>query len=216
MTLSSPTGGRLVDGTATGTIKNHDPLPRAVMARFGRAAAQHVVENVEERMAARRDPGVEVRIGGYDLFGQGPVRHDQQIPMHGYRRPYAGRWRPGGRVQRPGSRPSGDRGVPDESGDEAGRDAVGVEPERTIVLLGSRGSTVLNGEVRTRLFGADYAKGRIVTGLAIADSQGMGSYSRRLPVARSPPVCPGCIPGSATRRPSASRPGPRPGTGPAR
>ena len=93
---------------------------------------------------------------------------------------------------------------------------LSVEPERTIVLLGSRGSTVLNGEVRTRLFGADYAKGRIVTGLAIADSQGMGSYSRRLPVARSPPVCPGCIPGSATRRPSASRPGPRPGTGPAR
>ena len=83
LTLSSPTGGRLVDGTATGTIKNHDPLPRALMARFGRAAAQHVVENVEERMAARRDPGVEVRIGGYDLFGQGPVRHDQQIPMHG-------------------------------------------------------------------------------------------------------------------------------------
>ena len=42
----------LTDGEATGTIKNHDPLPRALLARFGRTAAAHVVERVEERLQA--------------------------------------------------------------------------------------------------------------------------------------------------------------------
>ncbi len=35
---------------ATGTIRNTDPLPQAPMARFGRTAAVHVVEHIEERM----------------------------------------------------------------------------------------------------------------------------------------------------------------------
>ena len=44
---------------ATGTITNSDPLPQALMARFGRTAAVHVVEHVEERLAAPREVGVE-------------------------------------------------------------------------------------------------------------------------------------------------------------
>ena len=52
--LSTPSGGRLADGEATGTIENHDPMPRALLARFGRTAAVHVVEHVEERLQAPR------------------------------------------------------------------------------------------------------------------------------------------------------------------
>ena len=48
--LSNVSGGRLTDDEATGTIENHDPLPRALLARFGRTAAVHVVEHVEERL----------------------------------------------------------------------------------------------------------------------------------------------------------------------
>ena len=67
LTLSNPSGGRLTDGQATGTIKNRDPLPRALLARFGRTAAVHVVEHVEERIAAPRAPGVEGRFAGRAL-----------------------------------------------------------------------------------------------------------------------------------------------------
>ena len=67
LTLSNPSGGRLTDGEATGTIKNRDPLPRALLARFGRTAAVHVVEHVEERIAAPRAPGVEGRFAGREL-----------------------------------------------------------------------------------------------------------------------------------------------------
>ena len=67
LTLSSPSSGYLEDATATGTIKNRDPLPRALLARFGRTAAVHVVEHVEQRMAARRAPGFEGRVAGREL-----------------------------------------------------------------------------------------------------------------------------------------------------
>ena len=52
---------------ATGTITNSDPLPQALMARFGRTAAVHVVEHVEERLAAPREVGVEAQVAGRQL-----------------------------------------------------------------------------------------------------------------------------------------------------
>ena len=67
LTLSNSSSGRLTDGEATGTIKNRDPLPRALLARFGRTAAVHVVEQVEERLEARRKPGFEGRVAGRAL-----------------------------------------------------------------------------------------------------------------------------------------------------
>ena len=44
LTLSNASSGTLNDATATGTIENSDPLPKALVARFGRTAALHVVE----------------------------------------------------------------------------------------------------------------------------------------------------------------------------
>ena len=67
LTLSNASSGRLSDAEATGTIKNSDPLPRALVARFGRTAAVHVVEHVEERLAAPREPGFEGRFAGREL-----------------------------------------------------------------------------------------------------------------------------------------------------
>ena len=67
LTLSSASGGLLTDGEATGTIENRDPLPRALLARFGRTAAVHVVEHVEERLQAPREPGFRGRFAGREL-----------------------------------------------------------------------------------------------------------------------------------------------------
>ena len=65
--LSNPSGARVADHEATGTIENTDPLPRALLARFGRAAAVHVVEHVEERLEATREPGFRGRFAGREL-----------------------------------------------------------------------------------------------------------------------------------------------------
>ena len=67
LTLSGASGGLLTDGEATGTIENRDPLPRGLLARFGRTAAVHVVEHVEERLQAPREPGFRGRFAGREL-----------------------------------------------------------------------------------------------------------------------------------------------------
>ena len=67
LTLSEPTRSRLADGEATGTIENADLMPAALLARFGRATAEQVVEHIEERMAAPRRRGFRARFAGQEL-----------------------------------------------------------------------------------------------------------------------------------------------------
>ena len=67
LTLSNASGARLGDATATGTITNSDPLPQAFLARFGRTAAVHVVEQVQERIDAPREVGFEAQFAGRQL-----------------------------------------------------------------------------------------------------------------------------------------------------
>ena len=58
---------------ATGTIKNTDLIPAALLARFGRATAEQVVTHIEERMAAPRRRGFRARFAGRELRpGQEP------------------------------------------------------------------------------------------------------------------------------------------------
>ena len=67
LALLNVSGARLEDAEATGTIENTDLLPAALLARFGRASAQHVVEHVEARMAKPREPGFRARFAGQDV-----------------------------------------------------------------------------------------------------------------------------------------------------
>ena len=67
LTLSNASSGTLTDATATGTITNHDALPAALVARFGRTAAVHVVDQVEERVNAPRAPGFDGRVAGRQI-----------------------------------------------------------------------------------------------------------------------------------------------------
>ena len=69
LTLSDPFGAQLADGTATGTIANTDPIPKAWIARFGRTVAEQVLEAVEARMRAPRTPGVEISLAGQRVGG---------------------------------------------------------------------------------------------------------------------------------------------------
>ena len=70
LTLINPVNATLdpAKSTAEGTILDaHDPLPRALMGRFGRTAAGHVVEHVEARMAAAREVGAEAHVAGREV-----------------------------------------------------------------------------------------------------------------------------------------------------
>ena len=65
--LTNPVGATKGDEAAIGVIENHDPLPHALLSRFGRTAAQHVVEHVEERLQSPREAGFRGRFAGREL-----------------------------------------------------------------------------------------------------------------------------------------------------
>ena len=67
LALSNASGAWLEDAEATGTIENADLMPAALLARFGRATAEQVVEHVAERMAAPRERGFRARFAGREL-----------------------------------------------------------------------------------------------------------------------------------------------------
>ena len=81
LTLSNASGGQLTDAEATGTIENADPLPRAVLARFGRTAAAHMVKPVAERIEARREPGFCGRFGRPELRRRNGARRRAAVPQ---------------------------------------------------------------------------------------------------------------------------------------
>ena len=67
LTLSNPSGARLDDAEATGTINNADPVPLAWLVRFGRTVATHVTDAVGERLRGSSGQDSHLTVGGYRL-----------------------------------------------------------------------------------------------------------------------------------------------------
>ena len=260
--LSNASSGQVTDGEATGTIKNSDPLPRALLARFGRAAAVQVVEQVEERLEASREPGFRGRLAGRELrrgmerdIGLDLIRRlggaagvgrgvagggasgaagsmGMAGPMGGAAGPMgmAG-WMGGAAgsmgMAGPMGGAAGSMGMAGSMGGAAGsmggaagsmgmagpmgdgwlngRGLLEMGLGGGDVLTGSafalnretggggvlslwsrgarsrfsgrEGALSLGGDVRTTMFGADYARGPLVVGLSLSDTRGLGEYS---------------------------------------
>ena len=67
LTLSNASGARLGDATATGTINNHDAMPKAWMLRFGRTVGSQVVDALTQRLEGAG--GSHVTVAGINLAG---------------------------------------------------------------------------------------------------------------------------------------------------
>ena len=217
---------------ATGTIRNTDPLPQALMARFGRTAAVHVVEHVEERLAAPREVGVEAQVAGRQLqpgmeremaldflsqLGSSAGMHAPGAGSGGARSSppmgaAAGSIGPAGGLSGPAgggmglaTNPMNGTTAPDGGLFDQGLRSMGLGGENLLTnssfaltretrqggtlsfwSRGARSSFAgreeelsLGGDVRTTMFGADYAKGPVVTGLSLSNSRGAGRVRRR-------------------------------------
>ena len=225
LTLSNASNGVLTDATATGTIENSDAMPRALMARFGRTAAVHIVEQVEERVNAPRQPGFDGRLAGRQVNsdmgrelaldfvrqlggGAGYTPMGTGQPVHGPGRATTGaasmRHAGGAPVIGGGLTPMGASGIQPMQ-PAHGPDGMGMSLGHGSLLTGSgfalnrvtktggilsfwsrsaqsqfhgrEGVLALSGDVRTTMFGADYSKGRTVTGVSLSHSRGLGSYA---------------------------------------
>ncbi len=185
--LSHPSEGRLADAEATGTIENTDPLPRALLARFGRATALHLMEQVEARLEASRAPGLRGRFAGRELrrgmerdMGRNFLSRLQSTAVAGARDTTGVQSDlSGSELLRTGL---GGGDVLMGSGFVLNRETGGGAS----VSLWSRGmesrfsgrdgELSLDGGVRTTMFGADYAKGPLMAGLMLSHRRGLGGY----------------------------------------
>ncbi len=201
--LSNPSGARIADGEATGTIENTDHMPQAWLARFGRTVAEQVIEAVETRMRAPRTPGAEVslagrRIGLGPLFGTDAAPDDGEAALakrareaeaeaeEGQRRLAA--WlrgaaeedeRPGPETQTVTERQlllGSSFSLTAAPGDGA-PGAVSLWGRAAVSRFdGREAGLTLDGEVASGLLGADWARERSTLGLILSHSRGDGGY----------------------------------------
>ena len=227
LTLSNASSGDLTDSSATGTITNHDALPAALVARFGRTAAVHIVDQVEARVSAPRAPGFDGRVAGRQInqdMGRDFALDFLQQLGGGYRyqqgQPGAGMTAAGtndprftnsgmtsslgpqnaiGGAMNPSTSMQGlhpgqtyDQGMGMGLGSDRLLQGSSFALNRATSsggvlsfwsrsaqsqFYGQDGALALNGDVRTSMFGADYAKGRMVTGVSLSHSRGLGRYA---------------------------------------
>ena len=67
LTLSNPSGARIADATATGSIENSDSMPLAWMVRFGRTVGSQVVDALTARLEGGQ--GSHLTVAGIPLMG---------------------------------------------------------------------------------------------------------------------------------------------------
>ena len=163
----------LSNASATGTSKNSDPLPRAWLVRFGRTAALHVVEQVEQRIGEQREPGFRGRFGGQDLgeLRPGRVRDRARDTALGTGTELATGVLGLGR----GDALTGSAFALDREMSRGGVVSLWGRSAQSR-FMGQQGALSLDGDVRTSMVGAEYARGPLLAGLALSHSRSLGSY----------------------------------------
>ena len=188
LTLTDPSPSeyvRIADGTATGTIENSDPMPRAWLARFGRTVAEQVMGAVENRLEAARRPGVEVSLAGERIGGVAPPGGSEAREAEA-RLEALSEWLRGEDDEEDGagfrSRAATERELLVGSsfaltaGTEQG--GFGALWGRAAVSRfdGREGDLSLDGEVTSAMVGADWTRERATAGLLVSHSRGEGGY----------------------------------------
>ena len=189
LTLSHPAGGNayLADATATGTIENTGPMPRAWLGRFGRTVAGQVLDAVEGRFAAVRAPGAQVSLAGAVLGGGGEdARAAFEEGEAGARLEALSRWVDGA-ADASGTGRAESRALTGEDFLTGTAFTVtGGTPEGGYASVWGRGATsgfdgregelTLDGEVASAMLGADVSRDIGAVGLMLTLSRGEGRY----------------------------------------
>ena len=177
LTLSNASGGNayLSDATATGTIENHDPMPKAWLTRFGRTVATQAVDAIGGRMEG--NSASHVTVAGMNVLGETTFTErdealslSEQFEAMDAQADNPTRSMSAQDVLRASSfslSSGGENGSPTWTG--WGRVATGgFEAEVD--------GTQLDGNVTSAFLGADVGAQRWLAGLAVSISEGDGDY----------------------------------------
>ncbi len=188
--VAPPAGSPL--GLACGTTEQfalfalgsaqQDRIAKAWLARFGRTAAQHVTDAVQDRLGAPRAAGFSGTLAGQPLPAPGTVSPgvaDTGSPVQRLDVELTGTGDgPGARsvVLTPRDLLTGSRfSLTTESEDGA---SFAVWGRGAVTGFDSRdGEASVEGHVSTGLVGADVASGPLVAGLALSLSEGRGTWT---------------------------------------
>ena len=184
--LTQASGARIADGEATGTIENADPLPAAWLARFGRMAAGQVLAAVGERL--RGGGQTQATVAGRRL--QGADAEAVAEAQAAYERAWAERLQEGRLQERPRALALRDLVAGSSfsvAADAGAAQAPSAEPGGRWTVWGrgawshfagsaDGGELQVDGDVVTATAGADYERGAVLAGLALAYSTGSGAY----------------------------------------
>ena len=181
LTLSNLSGGNvfLADASATGTIVNTDPLPRALMARFGRMVGSQVLEAVTQRLHGSPS-GSHLTVGGVSLGGGSPLA-DPLTPQDWL----AAQMAHDADAYRPQELTLTGRDLLLGSSfhlvsDAEGSGGAALSAWGRISTGGFRAEAdgmAMDGDVTTGLLGFDAEWKRWLAGLLLAHSEGDGAYS---------------------------------------
>ena len=190
LTLSNPSGAVFADAQASGVIENTDPLQRAWLARFGRAAAEHVMEAVGARIEGSSSGSTRLTLGGRPVPLDASWTAEEATPTSRTKERdfgrlltegHAGLWREGDDdVARAATMSELLRG----SSFHLASAATAEQGPRWSLwgrgahasFNGADGGLSLDGDVSTGMVGADYESGKMLVGVALSYSAGEGSY----------------------------------------
>ena len=171
LSAPAPSHVRLADAVATGTIANTDRIPGAWLARFGRTVTDHALDAVNARMRTSPTPGAEARLAWQRVDHGSPSGSAADGDT--------------------GSGPTLASGLEQQSSGRvllaASSFSLTAETDsRGFVSIwgggaatrisGQDGKFLIDGEVTSGMFGADWTRGRWTTGLMISHSLGDGGY----------------------------------------
>ena len=175
--LSDPSGARIEDGEATGTILDRDPLPREWLARFGRTVAAQAADAVGTRLASK--PRTHARVGGVSLESP-PAPATLETPGP----PMGGPHEP---ARDPWDGPEEARGLSRHALMSASSFHLASEGDGPVWAAWGRFAaegfeadvhdTRLDGDTATGFLGADVAGGRWLMGAAVSHSESDGSMA---------------------------------------
>ena len=180
-------------GEATGTINNTDHMPKAWLARFGRTVAEQVLDAVGARVEGNSNsPGpAQLTLGGHQvvldaswsraedtLLGEAGVLGQDLRDVKDLLRAEADA-SPESEISTAGFLMASSFHMASAGGegeDESGRWSLWARGSRSS-FSGREDALTLEGDVSTGVMGADYERGRVLAGVAIAYSAGEGSYT---------------------------------------
>ena len=189
--LSNASGARITDRKAIGTITNTDHMPKAWLARFGRTVAEQVLDAVGARVEGNSNsPGpAQLTLGGHQvvldaswsraedtLLGEAGVLGQDLRETRDLLRAEADA-SPVSEISTAGFLMASSLHLASaDGGKDDARWSLWARGSRSS-FSGREDALTLEGDVSTGVMGADYERGRVLAGVALAYSAGEGSYT---------------------------------------